>query len=65
MPGVEFHANFLEGLFAHEPLRPFSDTATAVLCVLVSLASCAVFAHAKISRSILYAGAFFVLLLLL
>lgn len=58
MPGVEFHANFLDGLITGQFLRTLSTTETGILVALASLASAAVFLFASVPVSVTYAVAF-------
>jgi adenylate cyclase len=58
MPGVEFHANFLEGLFSGQFLRPLSKIETVASFMIAAFVSSAVFTYARIGVSATYAVAF-------
>lgn len=63
MPGVEFHANFLEGLFSGKFLRAPSEATLAGIMVFVALFSAWIFTNFRIGVSISYAAAFLILAL--
>ncbi|MDQ1343569.1 MAG: Adenylate/guanylate cyclase protein [Patescibacteria group bacterium] len=64
MPGIEFHANLLDGLITGKFLRHFSDVENIVLVAVVALLSVAVFMYASVVVSVAYAGGFLVVSLL-
>lgn len=61
MPGVEFHANFLDGIITGKFLRPLSDAENVSLVAVASFASIAVFLFSSVAVSIAYAVAFLAL----
>lgn len=58
MPGVEFHANFLDALITGQFLRSLSVVELCALVALAALAGAAVFLFASVPVSIGYALAF-------
>ena len=58
MPGVEFHANFLDALITGKFLRPLTSTETVVVAALAALAGSAVFLFASVPVSVAFAFAF-------
>ncbi|MFZ3232539.1 MAG: CHASE2 domain-containing protein, partial [Patescibacteria group bacterium] len=58
MPGVEFHANFLDALITGQFLRSLTPTEIVLIAALAALAGSAVFLFASVPVSVAFAFAF-------
>lgn len=58
MPGVEFHANFLDALITGQFLRSLTTAETVVIAALAALAGAAVFLFASVPVSVAFALVF-------